>query len=116
MLKLFHALYPLAEHFMQLLVSHLALSLREIAELLLLLLRLLKVLRLLVLLVLLLRMLMLKGPPMTGQIFLRRLPPLLGIRSMHECTRDILMWLLIRVCIYRQAALSPHKKATNSND
>ena len=102
MLKLFHALHPLAEHFMQLLVGHLALSLREIAELLLLLLlRLLKVLRLLVLLVLLLRMLMLKGPPMTGQIFLRRLPPLLRIRSVHEGTRNILMWLLIRVCIYR---------------
>jgi phosphatidylglycerophosphatase A len=104
MLKLLHTLHPLAEHFMQLLMSHLALSFREIAKLLLLLLRLLhllKVLGLLVLLVLLLRMLMLKGTLMTGQISLRRLLPLLGIRSMHEGTRYILMWLLDRDRVYR---------------
>jgi hypothetical protein len=96
---------------MQLLVSHLALSFWEIAKLLLLLLlllRLLKVLGLIVLLVLLLRMLMLKGTLVSGQISLGRLLPLLGIRSMHEGTRDILMWLLNQVRIYRHAALSPH--------
>jgi hypothetical protein len=112
MFKLFHPLHSLAEHFMQLLVSHLALSFWEIAKLLLLLLllllRLLKVLGLIVLLVLLLRMLMLKGTLVSGQISLGRLLPLLGIRSMHKGTRDILMWLLNQVRIYRHAALSPH--------
>jgi hypothetical protein len=113
MFKLFHPLHSLAEHFMQLLVCHLALSFREIAKLLL---RLLKVLGLLVLLLLLLRMLMLKGTLETGQISLGRLLPLLGIRSMHEGTRDILVWLLNQVRIYRHAAFSPHYKVTDTHD